>query len=846
VIRVLMVDDEPSLLELSKDFMEMEGDFQVSVAESGSEAFEAVGRERFEVIVSDYMMPEMNGIQLLESLRERGEKIPFILFTGRGREEVVIDALNKGADFYLMKGGDPRSQFAELINMIQQAVSRRKAEEALEHNARRFRSLIENSSDIVCVIDSEGEIQYISPSVRRIYDRGYQDLLGTNFTTFTHPDDVPTIQDTISRVIDRPGSVEREELRIKDERGEWRVMEIDMTADPDAADSKIIINARDVTERRRIEDELRMERERYRTVFANTGSATAVIERDMTMSLVNDEFARLTSYSKEEIEGRMSSMDFIAEEDRPRLEEYHWMRRKDPNLSPRIYDYHLITKTGEIKKCQAFISVVPDTEQSILSVVDLTEIMKVKGELESRSEELVQVLDNIDVQVWYATDPETYGFANRARMEFLDLEREQIEGRKLWEINPREEEWRVCLQGNREAFEGREVTQEERVIDSNGEFTYQQVSKRPLFDEMGMVWRIVCTATDITGIKRAEEILREEHEQIISLLNNVDIPIYAADMDTYEVLFANKEIRDVFGEDIVGQSCYRAFRGRDSPCDPCGADAITTDEGLRESEFFIPMVNRYYQATDRAMRWVDGREIHIKVAFDITEQKEMEEALRMANDKLNLAVSVTRHDILNQLAIVRGYLDLIKMSIEGDTDPVYMTKIEDAVRNIENHLNITKEMEALGSEPSIWMRASEPVRRALSELDLGNLKVNIDDGLDSIWIFSDTMMWKVFYNLAHNTLRHAEGASTISVYPEMHGERMSIVYSDDGPGISEEVRPGLFQSTPAAGSGYGLYLVKNMLNMNMMDIMEEGTPGKGVMFLIDVPGDRFIKGSTAP
>jgi len=257
------------------------------------------------------------------------------------------------------------------------------------------------------------------------------------------------------------------------------------------------------------------------------------------------------------------------------------------------------------------------------------------------------------------------------------------------------------------------------------------------------------------------------------------------------------------------------------------------------------MVNRHYQATDKVIQWIDGREIHIKVALDITEQKEMEEALRIANDKLNLAVSVTRHDILNQLTVVCGYLDLIKASIEGDTNSVYMTKIEDAVESIENHLHFTKEIEAFGSELFIWMRASEPANRALSELNLGDLIVNIDDELDDIWIFSDTMMWKVFYNLMHNTLRHAKGASTISIYPEIHEDRISIIYSDDGPGISEEVRPDLFQNTPATSS-YGLYLLKNILNMNMMGITEEGEPGKGVMFLIDVPGDRFIKGSTAP
>jgi len=69
------------------------------------------------------------------------------------------------------------------------------------------------------------------------------------------------------------------------------------------------------------------------------------------------------------------------------------------------------------------------------------------------------------------------------------------------------------------------VTQEEWVIDSNGELTCHQVSKRPFFDEMGTVRRIVCTATDITGIKRSEEILMEEHEQILSLLNDIDISI---------------------------------------------------------------------------------------------------------------------------------------------------------------------------------------------------------------------------------------------------------------------------------------------------------------------------------
>jgi DNA-binding response OmpR family regulator len=75
----------------------------------------------YDVIVADYLMPEMDGIEFLKGLRASGCTIPFIIFTGKGREDVAIEALNSGADFYLQKGGNPRSQFAELGNMIRQA-----------------------------------------------------------------------------------------------------------------------------------------------------------------------------------------------------------------------------------------------------------------------------------------------------------------------------------------------------------------------------------------------------------------------------------------------------------------------------------------------------------------------------------------------------------------------------------------------------------------------------------------------------------------------------------------------------------------------------------------------------
>ena len=143
MISVLYVDDEPELLTLGKLFLERRGDFIVTTCIGAFEAISLVRTSPFDAIVSDYQMPEMNGISFLKSLKAEGITTPFILFTGRGREEVVIEALNNGASFYLQKGGDPKSQFAELTNAIRTAVSHRRAEEDLKRKNEELQSAYE-------------------------------------------------------------------------------------------------------------------------------------------------------------------------------------------------------------------------------------------------------------------------------------------------------------------------------------------------------------------------------------------------------------------------------------------------------------------------------------------------------------------------------------------------------------------------------------------------------------------------------------------------------------------------------------------------------------------------------
>ncbi|MFH0966083.1 MAG: ATP-binding protein [Methanobacteriota archaeon] len=130
-IQILYIDDDPVICDIAKRTLEKATGCTVTPAESASDAIHLLTEKTFDAIISDYEMEGMNGIELLKYLREKGDTIPFIIFTGEGREDVVIEALNNGADFYLEKGGQPKALFADLSNKIDSVVSRRRTEKEL-------------------------------------------------------------------------------------------------------------------------------------------------------------------------------------------------------------------------------------------------------------------------------------------------------------------------------------------------------------------------------------------------------------------------------------------------------------------------------------------------------------------------------------------------------------------------------------------------------------------------------------------------------------------------------------------------------------------------------------------
>ncbi|OPX69174.1 MAG: response regulator of RpoS [Methanoregulaceae archaeon PtaB.Bin056] len=156
MISVLLVDDEVQFLEVTRMFLEKGRGIRVTTATSGEQALELLGHHRFDAIISDYAMPGMNGIEFMKRVKAMGDDTPFIIFTGKGREDVVIDALNFGADLYLEKSPDPRTQFSEMMQKVKNIVAIRADIQVAREKMRIFSSVMERFPGMVFRIRLEG------------------------------------------------------------------------------------------------------------------------------------------------------------------------------------------------------------------------------------------------------------------------------------------------------------------------------------------------------------------------------------------------------------------------------------------------------------------------------------------------------------------------------------------------------------------------------------------------------------------------------------------------------------------------------------------------------------------
>jgi len=171
------VDDDAAFLEVSKALLEMAGNFKVDHALSVDEAFSKLASQKYDVVVSDYEMHPKDGLQFLVEFRQRFDGLPFVIFTGRGREEIAIKALNLGADGYVNKHGTPSVVYAELGYVILNAIKRAKTSFALEESEKIYRLIPEHCPVAIFIHDLDGRILDANPQACKSVGYTREELL---------------------------------------------------------------------------------------------------------------------------------------------------------------------------------------------------------------------------------------------------------------------------------------------------------------------------------------------------------------------------------------------------------------------------------------------------------------------------------------------------------------------------------------------------------------------------------------------------------------------------------------------------------------------------------------------
>jgi len=325
MIHTLLVDDEPLLLDITKLFIEQTGEVTVETAESAEEAWAKIKTGDYDIVVSDYEMPGMNGIEFLRTLREESNSIPFIIFTGRGREDVVIEALNYGVDFYIQKGGDPRSQFTELLHMIFRAVEERRVRINLEKTEKRFSGIFNHLPDPTVVINHAGVVIAWNKGMEEITGVNAGDIVGCGDYAYTEaiygirePTLIDLILDPHADIAGAHTITHNERDCIIAETDVW-VRDAEfctywVKATPIYGNNKSVNGAicsiRDITEKKRAEKALRAANKYSRSLIEAHIDPLVTIDTDGLISDVNSAMEELTGFSRDLLVGSVFSGHF--------------------------------------------------------------------------------------------------------------------------------------------------------------------------------------------------------------------------------------------------------------------------------------------------------------------------------------------------------------------------------------------------------------------------------------------------------------------------------------------------------------------------------------------------------
>lgn len=285
---ILLVDDDKDLLMVTMEYLKQEDpSFEFVLAISAYEALAKMAETKFVAIVSDYQMPGMDGLELLKRIRDEYNDIPFIMFTGRGREEVAVRALNLGADYYLTKGIEPTSLYGELAHIISRVIEHRQTEHALRESEQKYRELVEKLHEGVLVENAAEVITFVNPRTSELLGYSIDELIG-QLTSFIIPEkeSEKIREETAKRSLGISSTYEAT-LQAKDRN----LIHVIISPTPLFSDTGtfrgVLSVFTDITERKKVEELLERSERDKSLILANTADLILYSDRDLVVKWAN-------------------------------------------------------------------------------------------------------------------------------------------------------------------------------------------------------------------------------------------------------------------------------------------------------------------------------------------------------------------------------------------------------------------------------------------------------------------------------------------------------------------------------------------------------------------------------
>lgn len=595
MISVLYVDDEPGLLELGKIFLEQQGDFHISTINSAEQALEKIRTTHFDAIISDYQMPEMDGIAFLKEVRSAFGDIPFILFTGRGREEVVIQAINSGADFYLQKGGENTAQFAELAHKIRQAAARRKAAEQVRESERTARALLDASSDAAALVDGVRCIIAANEAFAKRFGKSPQELTGVSLSSILPAE----IVETRGRHIEE-AMKQKTMARFEDQRGDlWLENSIYPVSDEHGAITRLAIYSRDITARKqaeieirdktlelqaayqqlkaaeeelrknydqlaRSEQQLRVSEDRYRSVVETQTEFISRFTPDGIHVFANDAYLRYFNKTPDTLIGKRFIPEIPPAERALIRDHLAGLTRENPSAA---VEHRIITPDGRVRWQQWNDTAIFNNEGILVEYQsvgrDITDIKTAEEAIRKSQAFYRSVFENTLYGIAHTGPDFCFILVNDAFCRMMEYSRDELVD-KLGIPDVTYPDDRPASRENVEHLIRHETdhfVMEKRYVTRSGKTIFAITFVQAFYDDRGKYQGSTASIMDVTDRKKMEIELVQSENLYRTILDNMQDVYYRSDSDGTLILASPSLARllgydsldDMYGKNIAGE-----------------------------------------------------------------------------------------------------------------------------------------------------------------------------------------------------------------------------------------------------------------------------------------------------